>query len=268
MSAAVIIPTYNNPNWLDLCLTGLARQVVRPDEVVVADDGSAKETGALVESWKGRLGCQLRHAWHEDRGFRKGEICNSAVLMTESSELLFIDGDTVPHSRWVSDHLEAARYGEVRCGRRVKLGPKLTARVDREFVGRGRLEELAGPVTRGAFTGDTQRLSLGLRLPYALARIFHRRARKLMGVNFSVKRSAFEAINGYDKEWEAPYREDRDLDLRLGRAGYGFIPLLNRAVVYHLYHGERPPTKEYEARVDREVASSRVRCRVGLQVES
>jgi GT2 family glycosyltransferase len=85
-----------------------------------------------------------------------------------------------------------------------------------------------------------------------------------MGVNFSLSRAAFKEVNGYDHEWEAPFREDRDLDLRLNRAGFRCIPLLNRAIVYHLYHGERSPVEEFERRVLEEVASERVRCQVGL----
>ena len=264
MDAAVIIPTYNNPRGLELCLTGLARQEVMPGEIAVADDGSTEETRKLIESWRSRLGCPLVHAWHEDQGFRKGEICNKAVQKTESTELLFIDGDSIPHSKWVADHLDAASRGQVRCGRRVKLGPKITGLVDPELVAKGRLQSLMGPVVRGAFMGDTKRLTLGIRLPYLVARLFHPRPRKLMGVNFSLSRAAFEEVNGYDHEWEAPFREDRDLDLRLNRAGFRYIPLLNRAIVYHLYHGERPPVEEFEARVLEEATSNRIRCRQGL----
>jgi GT2 family glycosyltransferase len=88
-----------------------------------------------------------------------------------------------------------------------------------------------------------------------------------MGVNFSLSRSAFEAVNGYDEEWNQR-RQDRDLDLRLSRAGLRYIPLLNRAIVYHLYHEERQPSQEVEDRVQEESASDRVRCRVGLTTDS
>ena len=267
MTAAVTVSTYNDPRGLNLCLTGLARQRVTPKEIVVADDGSTDATRALVESWRARLECPLIHVWHEDQGNRKGAIANKAVLKTNSDQLLFIDGDSIPHSNWVADHLDAAAHGDVRCGRRVKLGPMLSEKVTDEWVTRGRLESCIGPVVRSAIQGDTKRLLLGVRLPYPIARIFHPRPRKLMGVNFSLSRSAFEAVNGYDEEWNQR-RQDRDLDLRLSRAGLRYIPLLNRAIVYHLYHEERKPSDEVEARVQEEDASDRVRCRVGLTTDS
>ena len=48
------------------------------------------------------------------------------------------------------------------------------------------------------------------------------------------------------------------------RAGMRYVPLLNRAIVYHLHHEERQPTKQEEDRVLEEAASERVRCRTGL----
>jgi glycosyltransferase involved in cell wall biosynthesis len=261
--AAVIIPTYNDPRGLSLCLEGLARQKVMPDEIAIADDGSGEETRTLVEHWKTRLPCSLHHAWHPDEGNRKAEICNKAASLVTSEQLIFIDGDSIPHSRWVSDHLLATSRGDVRCGRRVKLGPDLTQRVDSEMVSMGRLESLMGPLPWSALRGDTRRFPLGQRLPSALARLLHRRPRKLMGVNFSVSRKAFATVNGYDTEWNHR-RQDKDLGLRLSRAGFCFVPLLNRAVVYHLFHGETPTSDFVEARVEAEEASDRIRCKVGL----
>lgn len=266
MGAAVIIPTYDDARGLDLCLAGLARQRVMPDEIAIADDGSGEETEAVVESWRTRLKCALFHVWHDDEGNRKGEICNKAVLKTQADELLFIDGDSIPHSRWVADHLHAAPFGAVRCGRRVKLGPELSKEVDAELVSRGGLEALFGPVLRSALRGDSKRFSLGVRLPYLIARVFHPRPRNLMGVNFGVSRRAFEEVNGYDEEWRYR-RQDKDLDLRLARAGSRYIPLLNRAIVYHLYHDTREPSAAVQARVQEEVSSSRVRCSSGLVKE-
>jgi GT2 family glycosyltransferase len=64
-----------------------------------------------------------------------------------------------------------------------------------------------------------------------------------MGVNFSLPRAAFVDVNGYDEGWVVYGHEDRDLELRLQRAGWPFMALLNRAVVYHLWHPERERTE-------------------------
>ena len=262
MRTTVIVATYNEPRQLDLVLEGLVRQTLAPDEVFVADDGSDEETRELIQGWQARAPWPLHHAWHEDAGFRKW-ISNEAVRRSAGEWLLFLDGDAIPHSRWLADHIAASSWGEVLCGRRVKLGPKFTRRVDREWVRSGRLEQLPGPVTWSGLWGDSKRTGLGIRLPAPVARLIHPRPRKLMGVNFSVSRTAFEAVNGWDEEW--PGRgEDRDLDLRLLRSGAKFAALLNRAVVYHLHHLERPNPDAIQRRMRDEETSGRVRARVGL----
>lgn len=264
MRASVIVPSYQAPRELDLCLAGIARQSSVPLEVLVADDGSDQLTGAVIEKWKGKLGCELIHVWHPDQGNRKAEICNRAVKKSTGESLIFIDGDSIPHSRWIHDHQIAAEHADVCCGRRVKLGPRITPKISLEMVEDGSLERLLGPVTRSALRGDTGRFGLGVRLPKWAARILHPRPRKLMGVNFSVRRDALYRVNGYDHEWNNTQREDKDLDLRLRRGGFRFYPLLNRAIVYHLHHPERVPSAETEERVRGEELAERVRCRVGL----
>jgi glycosyltransferase involved in cell wall biosynthesis len=263
MNFSVIISTFNNRQNLDLVLCGMSRQTRMPDEILVADDGSSDGTDQVVAGWKGKLGCGIEHIWQTDRGIRKTRIMNEAVRRSGGHHLVFLDGDSVPHRKWFSDHADAAGRNLVVCGRRVRIGPVLSGRVNRDFIAQGKLESLHGQVLRSFLSGDTKRFLLGVRLPAWLARCFHPRPRKLMGVNFSLPRESFFAVNGYDEDWPER-REDRDLELRLLRARHRFYPLLNRAIVYHLYHAERPSNEQIEARVRTEMLSSRTSCVRGV----
>jgi glycosyltransferase involved in cell wall biosynthesis len=267
MKVSVIVATYEAPRELDLVLTGLARQTAAPLEVLVADDGSGPETRAVLEKWQARAPWPLLHCWQEDQGFRKGRIANEAVRRSRGDWLCFLDGDAIPHSEWLADHLAFADGCDVLCGRRVKLGPSFSSLVDGRMVESGELERVPGPVFWGGLFGDNKRTGLGLRLPRPLVRILHAQPRKLMGVNFSLSRAAIEKVNGWDEEWPGR-REDRDIDLRLARSGARFRALLNRAVVYHLFHTERPNSSLVEARVLEEERSARIRCRVGLVADA
>jgi len=262
---SVIVCTYEAPRELDLVLCGLARQTRMPDDVVIADDGSGPETKAVIESWQPRLGTRLVHAWHVDNGFRKSRISNEAVRRASGDFLVFLDGDSIPHRRWMEDHAAAARPGRISCGRRVKLSEDLSARVDRDWIESGRLESLTGPVFRSWLKRETTRYPLGVRLPRWAARLLNPRPRRLMGVNFGLSREAFERVNGYDEEPGIIARIDAELELRLLRCGYELQPLLQRAVVYHLHHPVREgvrneTTLEWWARQQR---SDRTRCELG-----
>jgi glycosyltransferase involved in cell wall biosynthesis len=264
INASVIVSTYNAPRPLDLCLAGLSRQRWMPHHILVADDGSGPETEAVIQKWQKKLPVSLSHIWHEDKKNRKSVINNKAVAHSDSDYLIFLDGDAVPNPHWAADHFKSRRPNRILCGRRVKLGPELSDSLTENDVMAGRLDRFFGPVLSSAIRGNTQRAPLGLRLPIFLARCLHPRPRKLMGVNFSLHRKDFETVNGYDEEW-SHRRQDKDLDLRLQRAGFNFYPLLNRAIVHHIYHDEREPSESVQQRVQEEAQSDRVFCKEGLR---
>ena len=81
-SIGVIISTYNNPAWLEKVLWGYLFQTHPADEIVIADDGSKEDTRRLIESFKDKL--PIKHVWHEDNGFQKSRILNSAIQASES----------------------------------------------------------------------------------------------------------------------------------------------------------------------------------------
>jgi hypothetical protein len=164
----------------------------------------------------------------------------------------------------MTDHVRAADGRRVLCGRRVKLGPKFSGELCRERVLKGELESHLGKLFMSFLSGDTKRYLLGVRLPSWLARSLHPRVRRLMGVNFSLPREAFEQVNGYDEDWVVYGHEDRDLELRLLRSGFPFYPLLNRAVVYHIYHPMRPISDKTKTLIEAQEASDRTRCDRGL----
>jgi len=105
---ALIVTTYNAPDYLSRVLDGYLFQERFPDELIVADDGSGAETAEVVERFALRSPFPVRHVWHEDRGFRAAAIRNEAVKAATADYLIFTDGDCIPHPSFVSDHLRLA----------------------------------------------------------------------------------------------------------------------------------------------------------------
>jgi len=144
---SVIISTYNKPRELELVLCGLSKQVVSPLEILIADDGSSNETEKLIKKWSENSPIPIKHIWHEDKGNRKFKICNEAVKKTKGNYLLFLDGDAIPHRFWIHDHIKSAKQGMVLCGRRVRLGPKISESINSKLVISGELEKITGKIT-------------------------------------------------------------------------------------------------------------------------
>ena len=126
-----IVPTYNRPRALKLCLLSLARQSMPPSEVLIADDGSGNETRDLIRVMQKQLHdvFPVGHVWQEDIGFRKPRILNEAARQSAGDYLVFIDGDCMAHRHYIRAHVERSDPAAILSGKRVDIGRQLTERL-------------------------------------------------------------------------------------------------------------------------------------------
>lgn len=239
MKVSVIVPTYNRPEALRLCLTSLAGQTRLPDEVLVADDGSGPETARTISEFAGSSDCrfELRHVWQEDDGFRKPRILNETVRQSAGDFLVFIDGDCMAHREFVRSHLLSAEPGVIASGKRVDLGRGLTEKI----LKRGRpLARLTVPLIIDSLFSDTRKAEEAIRITSPmLRRLLHRDAISddgVWGCNFSLHRELFYAINGCDEDFLDGSIEDNDLGIRVLNSGGRIKSVRALAVVFHLWH--------------------------------
>lgn len=237
MPAAVILSTYNWPRALELSLWGYAAQTHRDFQVVIADDGSGPETAAVIERMRRETELDIVHVWHEDRGFRKSEILNRAILATEREYLIFSDGDTIPRRDLVERHLMLAEPGCFLAGGYVKLPAAVSERIDVEDVCSGRALELRWLRAQGFRPGRRALRFAPRGLGTLLDRITTTPAR-WHGNNASTWREHLIAVNGFDMEMGYG-GQDAALGDRLENLGLRPKRIRHRAPVVHLHH-ERP----------------------------
>ncbi len=120
-SCSLIITTYNQKERLALVLDSVKNLTTLPNEVLIADDGSTKDTKELIETYQKDFPCPLLHIWHEDRGFRLSEIRNKAIQKAQSQYIIIIDGDMVLEPHFISDHLDFACHKVFLQGSRIIL---------------------------------------------------------------------------------------------------------------------------------------------------
>jgi len=124
----LIVNDYNQAKQLDLLLESALKQTEQDFEIIVADDGSSDSTPEIVKQWASTL--KVRHVWHEDRGFYRTIILNSAAKIADSDYLIFVDGDMILHHRFIEMHLKHAHPQRVMCGwRGSKIKEALTQRL-------------------------------------------------------------------------------------------------------------------------------------------
>jgi glycosyltransferase involved in cell wall biosynthesis len=239
VKVSVIVPTYNRPEALRLCLLSLSLQSRLPEEVLVADDGSREDTAATIAEFARSDACrfELHHVWQEDDGFRKPRILNETVRQSGGDFLVFIDGDCMAHREFIRSHLQSGAPEVMASGKRVDLGRKLSERV----LAEGRpLTSLTPRLIMDSLFSDTRKAEESLRITSpVLRRLLHRDAISddgVWGCNFSVHRELFYAINGCDEDFLDGSIEDNDLGIRVLNAGGRLKSVRALAVVFHLWH--------------------------------
>jgi glycosyltransferase involved in cell wall biosynthesis len=235
---AVIVATYNWPEALELVVWGLAVQTRRPARVIIADDGSGPTTRECIERLARETGLDLVHVWHEDRGFRKSEILNRAVVAATEDYLIFTDGDVIPRDDFVATHLEYARPDRFLVGMTVRLPADVSARITPAVVQAGQATDLRWLRAQGFRAGRYALRFSRRRWWNTLLDALTPTPPRWRGGNASTWREHIIAVNGFDMEMGYG-GQDAELGDRLENIGVRPVRLRFRTPTVHLHH-ERP----------------------------
>lgn len=235
MRLSVILSTFNSPELLEKVLVGYDRQSYRDFELLVADDGSGLRTRRLLDRLGAQVTYDLRHVWHEDRGFRKCAILNRAIEAAEGDYLIVSDGDCIPWSSFIETHLRCAEPGWFLSGGYFKLPRQLSQQLTVDEVSKGRGEDVRWLRRQGLERSwSTWRLTTGPGMGRALDTLTTTRA-SWNGHNASGWKEDIVRVNGFDERMGYG-GEDRELGERLVNLGRRGRQVRYRAICLHLWH--------------------------------
>jgi len=100
MTVAVVIPVFNGGGYLAEAVASVRSQSVRPDEIVVVDDGSTDGTAAWLRAQE-----DLTVVTQENRG--AGAARNRGVQNVSASILAFLDADDLWRPEYIEHQLAA-----------------------------------------------------------------------------------------------------------------------------------------------------------------
>ncbi len=190
---SVVIPAYNEENYLPLCLASIKNQDYAGDyEVIVVDNASTDSTAQIARDWGAKVVYEGRRSPACSR--QKGaEIARGKVIA-------FIDADTQAPSHWLST-------------------------IVWRFLCEPETVVISGPY---AFydAGKIARIaSYGNFMSIIMDQLFRKAFDKgsaVWGSNFAVRRSALFEVGGFDTSIRF-YGEEYELSLRLKKAGKGVV---------------------------------------------
>jgi glycosyltransferase involved in cell wall biosynthesis len=258
---ALIINTYNQPQYLSRVLAALNHQTSAPDEVFLADDGSGSETREVFTRWAEKSVTRSQHVWQEHQGFRRARILNEAIAQARSEYLVFLDGDTVPHPEFVADHRRLARDSAFIQGHRA-----LVKQVGAAYFGSNNFRH---DRRRAMWQLQLEGWKHAFRWPRPLVRT-RQDLRGIRGCNLGMWRDHLIKVNGYNEAFVGWGREDSELAVRLMNSGVERLDVRGWALCFHLWH---PPADRSKLQANTELLTEArkggaTRCELGLDTHS
>jgi len=232
---SLLISTYNWKEALTLCLRSAFAQTIKPDEIVIADDGSREDTRELIDCMRKETEIPIVHVWHKDLGFRKTTILNKAIKKITSQYIVQIDGDIVMDKNFISDHLELVERGYFVCGSRVGLSPTITKHFFHKAQYHPYFFQLGFMYMLNSIRSRTIR-------HYMEKRYFPKDIERLRGCNMAFWKEDLLRVNGYNENMNGWGQEDTEIAYRLIHSGVKKKFLKGGGIEYHLYH--KPVSKE------------------------
>jgi len=257
MSCSLIICTYNWPEALKLVLSSAISQSIKPDEIIIADDGSDNSTANVIQNFKKLSSIPIIHSWQEDLGCRIPHSRNRAISKSNFDYIIMIDGDTVLHHDFVKDHLRFARKKVYIQGSRVLLQPNLT----RDILRKNKFKKPS------FFSDDSKNKINMIRIP-SISKLMsyqkNQNLNRIRGCNYSIFKEDIFAVNGFNEEITTWGREDSEFVQRLFNNGVKKQHLKFSGIQYHLHHQERSHNSTNDDILKKTILKSSKWCHLGI----
>jgi len=243
MEISIVVTTYNWPTALNLCLQSLLIQTDKDFEIIIADDGSKKETEEMVKEFQKNPDIYIKYIWQEDLGFRKTTILNKAIQITDGEYIIFLDGDCITQPDFVEKHRALRRAKAMVTGSRILLSDSLSKQLLADpswdfnsLKRRSLFHRLSGRMNKF--------MPLWIKLPYGPLRNYKGFVwKRIKGCNMAVWKSDILNVQGFSERISGWGHEDADLVFRLHLSGIMRISGSWCTEILHLYHAETNKSK-------------------------
>lgn len=195
-TVVVIIPFYNGANWVERAIKSVVAQTVQPDEFIVVNDGSKPEEREAL----GNLALTYKFRIIDKPNGGQGSARNAGVRSSKSEFISLLDQDDFYFPDHIRDLVSALPIQDSRLG--FVYADLCAADEQGNILHSNMLRDVHGTMhPKQGHIKNLLRHDLFI-LPSAAL----------------IKRTAFEAVDGFDEQFTG--YEDDDLFLRIFRAGY------------------------------------------------
>ncbi|CAH0118461.1 glycosyltransferase family 2 protein [Paenibacillus sp. CECT 9249] len=197
---SIIIPTYNQLEYLKACIDSIRIHTPTPYEIIVVDNASTDGT----EQYLQRLGGEVRYRVH-DRNLGFAGAINTGLMMAKGTTIALLNNDVIATRNWLANMLSC-----------LHSDPGIG---------------MVGPVTN--YIGGDQQIEVpyrNLEEMHAFAEGHNRpdrtkwqRTDRLVGFCLLFRRELFEQAGYLDEGYEMGNFEDDDYVIRVRLLGYSLM---------------------------------------------
>ena len=235
IDTSIIISTYNSPEWLEKVLHGYNNQTYRHFEIVIADDGSQQDTLDLIQQMQSKVYYNIIHVWHEDNGFQKSKILNKAIVKCATPYIIMSDGDCIPRTDFVEQHVKFRERGYFLSGGYFMLNMEASQAITTKDVYEGNCFNISWLKERRIKASlKSNKLTSSGFTSWLFNNLTPTKA-SWNGHNSSGWKDDILAVNGFDQRMQYG-GQDRELGERLINFGIKSKQIRYSAICVHLDH--------------------------------
>lgn len=109
MKISVVIPVYNEEDYVKKCIDSLLKQTKKPFEIILIDDGSTDNSVKIIESYKEKKVI----LWKQERG-GPGRARNLGARKAKGDILVLVDADMKFDKKYIKELTKPIIDGEVK----------------------------------------------------------------------------------------------------------------------------------------------------------
>ncbi len=269
IKTSLIITVYNRSQSLRKALLSLNNQSIKPDELILSDDGSEEDIINAISGIVRKFNFPVKYVRQKNKGFRLAKARNNGVRVADGNLIIFFDQDLIHTAGLIKTFITNSKEKRFITGMPIWLDEEQTLKITEKRIIQNDYYEF---IDRNYIDGIVKQFKKD-RTYYFLHKLKLTNQPRLRGGLCAINKDDFEKINGYDEKFIGWGAEDDDLGKRLYKIGVeGFNPFLTEYAI-HLFHKKavisnkgvkEQANYEYYQNKKREIQKGNYRAEFGL----
>ena len=266
VKTSLIITVYNRSNLIRKSLLSLNNQSVKPDELILSDDGSDEDIIEVIKDIVRKFNFPVKFIQQEHKDFRLAKFRNNGIRNASGNFLIFLDQDLLHTQNLLRTFIINQKENRFLTGVPIWLNEEMSLTITEDEIINANYSHL---IDKNEIKTVGKQYKKD-KLYFYFHQLKLTNQPRMRGGFCAINKTDLVKINGYDEKYIGWGNEDDDVARRLYQMGAeGYNPFRDDYTI-HLFH---PPEKEWSTRInleydairDKEIKNGKFLCEYGLE---